>query len=101
MFDTKEPYNLGVRPRFWPYDVFTLRKPYKSGFSRTSANIEIHLLSLSAYESSTGSDHKESSQIKQNYHKSRRNSSDHTEPSPITQNYHKSRRTITDHAKPF
>ncbi len=38
MFDSKKPYDLGVRPRFRPYDVFTLRKPYESGFSRTSGN---------------------------------------------------------------
>ncbi len=38
MFDTKKPHNSGVWPRFRPYDVFTLRKPYESGFSRTSGN---------------------------------------------------------------
>ncbi len=38
MFDTKKPYNLGVGPRFQPYDVFTLQKPYESGFSLTSGN---------------------------------------------------------------
>ncbi len=40
MFDTKKPYNLGIQPRFQPYDVFTLQKLYESGFSRTSGNAE-------------------------------------------------------------
>ncbi len=44
MFDTKKPYDLGVWPRFQPYDVFTLRKPYKSGFSHTSGNAAWHHL---------------------------------------------------------
>ncbi len=38
MFGTKKPYDLGIQPRFWLYSVFTLRKQYKSGFSRTSGN---------------------------------------------------------------
>ncbi len=38
MFGTKKLYDLGVCLRFRPYDVFTLRKPYESGFSRTSGN---------------------------------------------------------------
>ncbi len=44
MFDTKKPYNLAVRPRFQPYDVLTLRKPYESGYSRTSGNAERYIL---------------------------------------------------------
>ncbi len=38
MFDTKKPYDLGVQPRFRLYDVFTLQKPYESGYSCTSGN---------------------------------------------------------------
>ncbi len=37
-FGTKKPYHLRVRLRFQPYGVFTLRKPYKSGFSCIRSN---------------------------------------------------------------
>ncbi len=41
MFGTKKPYDLGIWPRFRPYGVFTLRKPYKCGFSCTSGNADV------------------------------------------------------------
>ncbi len=41
MFDTKKPYDLGVRPRFQLYGIFLLQKPYESGFIYTSGNADI------------------------------------------------------------
>ncbi len=40
MFGTKKPYDLGVQLRFRPDGIFTLRKPYESGFSRIQGNTE-------------------------------------------------------------
>ncbi len=45
MFGNKETHDLGIRPRFWLYGVFTIRKPYESGFSRTSGNTVARLIS--------------------------------------------------------
>ncbi len=44
MFGTKKPYNLDIWPRFRPYGVFTLQKPYKSGFSHTSSSAGVNTI---------------------------------------------------------